>query len=119
MNIEEMYGSCDGRNILFQHIGGNEWQCIVPADFDDGTYVVEIYAKTKTGSIVYYTAVLYMSNGKVVSLQAQKDDVIVIIRDNRTYANPVKRINVSNMIEEQFAEIIDHILVKAKVSYEL
>lgn len=46
--IVEMYGTCDGKNILFRNVGGNMWETIVPADMEDGTYIVEIYAKTKT-----------------------------------------------------------------------
>lgn len=101
-NIIEMYGKCDGKDILFKNVGRDEWECTVPADFNDGTYIVEIWAKSQTEELIFYTAVLYMSDGKVVSLQAQKDDVVVIITDNR-----------------HFAKCIDHIVVKAKVSYEL
>lgn len=100
--IEKMYGICDGEDIIFENIGGDNWQAIIPADLNDGTYVVEIYAKAYTGEFIYYTAVLYMSDGRFVSLQPQKDEFYAVIVDNRT-----------------FARCLDNIIVKAKVSYEL
>lgn len=117
--IKEMYGTCDGKSILFKYMGRDEWQCIVPADFSDGTYIVDIWAKSQLGQLIYYTAILYMCDGKAVSLQAKKDDVIVVITDNRTFADYIKRISVENVSDEHHAIAIDHIIVKAQVGYEL
>lgn len=85
--IVEMYGTCDGKNILFRNVGGNMWETIVPADMEDGTYIVEIYAKTKTGLIIYYAAVLYMCDSRFVSLTPVDDGFYVLINENRHYVN--------------------------------
>lgn len=81
-----MYGTCDGIDIIFIPIGRDEWETIIPADLEDGMYVVEIYAETDSGYTIYYAGTLYMSNGKVISLVPSKDGIYAVIMDNRTFA---------------------------------
>lgn len=117
--IEKMYGICDGEDIIFENIGGNDWQAIVPADFQDGTYVVEIYAKAYTGELIYYSAVLFMSDGRFVSLQPFNDGFYTIITE-RNACNVVDNNITASIIDNRlFTTFIDNISVKAKVSYEL
>lgn len=72
-----MYGTCDGQDILFSKVTEEQWQCVVPADLADGTYVVEIWAESANGYTIYTTAILYLCDSKVVSLNVIEDDIEV------------------------------------------
>ena len=79
--VISMWGICDGKNIIFtpQNETAEDWECIVPADFKDGTYVVEIWAMAETGYIIYTTAILYLCDGRYVTLEMDADDYMVCI----------------------------------------
>jgi hypothetical protein len=117
--IEKMYGICDGQNIIFENVGWNDWQAIVPADFQDGTYVVEIYAKAYTGELIYYSAVLFMSDGRFVSLQPFDDGFYTIITEKNVCNLIENQISASIIDNRLFTTLIDNVRVKVKVSYEL
>ena len=78
--VESMWGTCDGKGIIFTRVTDTEWICDVPPDLIDGRYIVEIWAKTYSGSIIYTTAILYMFDGKCVSLEFVNDGIYVIIK---------------------------------------
>lgn len=75
-----MWGTCDGNEIIFTQVSHDTWTCDVPADLDDGKYIVEIYAKTYTSFMLYTTAVLYMCDSRCVSLELVNDGVYVLIK---------------------------------------
>lgn len=77
--IIEMYGKCDNYEITFTQNAAGLWEAGVPADYEDGQYVVEIWALDITGLIIYWTGILYMYDGKVVFLQLAEDPYRVII----------------------------------------
>ena len=68
--IVDVYGKCDGVDIVFRQNPVNcRWECDVPADFDDGTYVLEIWAINNSGAIGYYTGKLYMYDGSFIDFK--------------------------------------------------
>ena len=68
--ISDVYGKCDGVDIIFrQNPANSRWECDVPADFDDGTYVLEIWAINNWGAIGYYTGKLYMYDGSLIDFK--------------------------------------------------
>ena len=75
--IVSMYGTCDGKEILFGKVTEEQWTCEVPADFADGTYVVEIWAALDNGDTIYTTAILYMCDSKFASLEMMDDGIEV------------------------------------------
>mgnify|MGYP004635987199 FL=1 len=79
--VVSMWGICDGADIIFTQTddSAEHWECIVPADLNDGTYVVEIWAQAQTGYIIYTTAVLYLCDGTMLSLEFDADDLFVQI----------------------------------------
>lgn len=78
--IESMWGTCDGYGIIFTQVSDRVWTCDVPPDLSDGTYIVEIYARTYSGFIIYTTAVLYMCDSRCVSLELVNDGIYVVIK---------------------------------------
>lgn len=68
--IVDVYGKCDGVEIVFrQNPVNSRWECDVPADFDDGTYVLEIWAVNNSGAIGYYTGKFYMYDGGLIDFE--------------------------------------------------
>lgn len=78
--VESMWGTCDGKSIIFTRVHDNEWICDVPPDLSDGRCIVEIWAELTSGGVIYTTAILYMFDGKCVSLEMVNDGVYVIIK---------------------------------------
>lgn len=87
--VSEVYGKCDGQNIIFRR---NEqtgrWDAAVPFD-NDGEYVVEVRAKDDVGNESYYATLLFIVDTsklcvkiKVlqVSAQARKDGLHPIVK---------------------------------------
>lgn len=77
--ITKMWGKCDNYDVVFTENEQGLWETIVPADFEDGKYVVEIWAEDSAGWLIYWTGVLYMYNGKVVFLELAEDPYKVFI----------------------------------------
>jgi len=80
--IEAVWGTCDGYGIVFTQVSNDTWTCEVPADLSDGTYYVEIYARAKSGVVIYTTAILHMFDSKCVSLELVDDGFYIIIKAN-------------------------------------
>lgn len=78
--VEYMWGTCDGKGIIFTRVHDTEWICDVPPDLVDGRYIVEIYAELTSGGVIYTTAILYMFDGRCVSLEFVNDGIYVIIK---------------------------------------
>lgn len=79
--IVSVYGTCDGKEIVFHKVTGEQWQCVVPADLSDGTYVVEIWAVAYEGFVVYTTAILYMCDARFARLELVDDIQVKIAPD--------------------------------------
>lgn len=83
--VTEMYGTCDGYDIIFKNEGGDLWTTIVPADLEDGRYIISIYAKLDSGEIIYYAGILYICNCKLVSLEILDDDIYAKFSSYNSY----------------------------------
>ena len=78
----EMWGTCDGQNIIFQEVRCGEFECTVPADFEDGVYILELWMKTDADVIIYTTALVYLCDSKLTYLELLDDDITVMIQDD-------------------------------------
>ena len=64
MAVAEVYGTCDGKDIIFsRNSKTGRWDAIVPFD-EDGEYVTEIRAKDEAGNEGYYATVLFIVDTK-------------------------------------------------------
>lgn len=77
--ITQMWGKCDDYEVVYTQNERGLWETVVPADFEDGKYVVEIWAADSAGYLIYWTGVLYMYNGKIVFLELAEDPYKVFI----------------------------------------
>ena len=78
----EMWGKCDGKDIVFKEVDIGLFECTVPADFEDGMYVLELWIKTNADSIEYTTAVVYLCDSKYTYFELLDDDIMVTIQDD-------------------------------------
>ena len=78
----EMWGKCDGLDIIFNEVQNGTFECVVPADLEDGMYVLELWIKTDADAIVYTTAIVYLCDSKCVYFELQDDDITVTIQDD-------------------------------------
>ena len=77
--LQSVWGTCDGVDILFHEAEEGVWETTVPADLQDGQYIIEVWGQTATGYLVYTTAVLYLCDSRCVALSFVKDDIYVRI----------------------------------------
>lgn len=68
-NIVSVYGKCDGIFINFKLMNNGRWECIIPADFTDGTYVIELFAVDVAGNVGFYTGKLYMCDCRYIGFE--------------------------------------------------
>ena len=78
----EMWGICDGKDIIFKEVQSGVFECTVPADFEDGMYVLELWIKTNADAIVYTTAIVYLCDSKCTYLEILDDEISVTIQDD-------------------------------------
>ena len=79
--VTEMWGTVDGTEVTFEEING-QWVCTVPADFEDGMYILELWIKTNADAIVYTTAIVYLCDSKCTHFELLDDDIMVTIQDD-------------------------------------
>lgn len=82
-SLVAVWGLCDGTEILFDETSEDVWETTVPADLDDGEYVVEVWGKTRTDFIIYTTAILYLCDSRLVSLRFIDTDYLARFRAGR------------------------------------
>ena len=78
----EMWGKCDGMDIIFKEVKNNTFECVVPADFEDGMYILELWIKTNADAIAYTTALVYLCDSKCTHFEWSNDDITVTIQDD-------------------------------------
>lgn len=54
-----------------------------PSDFSDGTYIVELWATDDYGNVAYYTAILYIFDGRTTYLEILEDSFQVLILSDK------------------------------------
>lgn len=77
--LRRAWGTCDGADIIFREIEEDAWTAEVPADLQDGQYIIEIWGETFTGYVIYTTAVLYLCDSRFVGLRLMEDGIFVRI----------------------------------------
>lgn len=73
--IKRVYGKADSFDLIFIENGGI-WIVSVPADLEDGRYVVELFAEDNFGFTSFYTGILYMFDGKA-AFEMNDDDIYI------------------------------------------
>ena len=79
--VTEIKGTVDGTEVTFEEVNG-QWVCVVPADLEDGMYILELWIKTSADTIVYTTAVVYLCDSKCTYFELLDDDIMVTIQDD-------------------------------------
>lgn len=79
--IAAMWGTVDGTEVTFEEVKG-QWVCTMPADLEDGMYILELWIKTIAETIVYATAIVYLCDSKYTYLEMLDDDIMVMIQDD-------------------------------------
>lgn len=65
VEIIRLWGTADQFDIEFKKNNyTGRWDTTIPADLEDGHYVVELYAMNKFGEVGYWTGVLFMLQGR-------------------------------------------------------
>lgn len=72
--ITNVWGTADEYDLVFQQQANGYWEVAVPADLQDGMYVVELYARDQYGFVAYYTGILFLFDGQA-SLELSSDDI--------------------------------------------
>ena len=78
----EMWGKCDGKDIIFKEVQKGVFECTVPADFEDGTYILELWIKTNADTLLFTTALVYLCDSKCTHFELLDDDIMVMIQDD-------------------------------------
>lgn len=64
-DIIRLWGTADKFEIEFDlNPSTGRWDVTIPADLEDGHYVVELFAMNEFGETGYWTGVLYMLQGR-------------------------------------------------------
>lgn len=79
--VTEMWGTVDGTEVIFEEVGG-QWVCEVPADFEDGMYILELWIKTNADTLLFTTALVYLCDSKCTHFELLDDDIMVMIQDD-------------------------------------
>lgn len=65
VDIVRLWGTADKFDIEFdKNPSTGLWDVTIPADLEDGHYVVELYAMNEYGETGYWTGVLFMYQGR-------------------------------------------------------
>ena len=71
--VTRVWGKADSFELVFSSLGNDRWDAVVPADLEDGQYVVELYCEDDSGNRAYWTGILYLCNADKVSLRIIAD----------------------------------------------
>lgn len=71
--IIRVWGTADSYDLLYTLDTDGKWKVSIPADMDDGTYAVDVFAQNRALRISHWTGFLYMHQGKAcLHLNKQK-----------------------------------------------
>lgn len=76
MRITRVWGKADQFDLVFSP-SGDLWDAAVPADIEDGRYVVELFALDDVGNQAYWTGILYINSSKNVRVRIIADKIKV------------------------------------------
>lgn len=66
--VISVIGKADEHDLVFELTASGKWEAIVPADLDDGKYFLELWVTDNADNTAYYTAILYMFDGRITKL---------------------------------------------------
>lgn len=71
--VIRVWGKADRLELVFSNLGNDNWVASVPADLEDGQYVVELYCEDDGGNRAFWTGILYLSNSENASIRIVAD----------------------------------------------
>lgn len=71
--VVKVWGKADRFELVFSCLGNDNWTASVPADLEDGQYVIELYCEDDGGNKAYWTGILYLSNSENASVRIIAD----------------------------------------------
>lgn len=72
--VTRVWGKADSFELVFS-LSGAFWEAKVPADMDDGKYVVELFCIDDGGNTAYWTGILYLNKSADVKVRIAADIV--------------------------------------------
>lgn len=79
--VTRVWGKADSFELVFSPSRDGQWYANVPADLEDGQYVVELYCCDSGGSTAYWTGILYLNNSEAVRVRIVADKFKVWLED--------------------------------------
>ena len=73
----KVWGRVDGKPVEWVPASANTFELQVPADYQDGYYVCEIWAQKDSGAIGYRTAILWIADGRLVCIKLAEDSYTI------------------------------------------
>lgn len=73
--VTRVWGKADSFELVFSPLGDSweHWIAKVPADLDDGQYIVELYCVDDGGNTAFWTGILYLNNSANVKVRIVAD----------------------------------------------
>lgn len=71
--VTRVWGKADSFELVFSPSRDGQWHANVPADLEDGQYVVELYCCDENGGTAYWTGILYLNNSEAVRVRIVAD----------------------------------------------
>lgn len=71
--VTQVWGKADSFELVFSPLGNDQWSAIVPADLEDGQYIVELYCCDDSGNTAYWTGILYLNKSDAVQIRIVAD----------------------------------------------
>lgn len=71
--VTQVWGNADSFELVFSPLGDDQWSATVPADLEDGQYIVELYCKDDAGTEAYWTGILYLNKSDQVQVRIVAD----------------------------------------------
>ena len=69
-------GTVNSKPVCFNRADETNWEAVVPADLENGTYIVEITAFDDAGNQTYHTAQLYIWSKVITSFKILEEPFI-------------------------------------------
>lgn len=73
--VTRVWGRADSFELVFSPLGGSweHWAASVPADLEDGQYIVELYCEDDGGNTGFWTGILYLNKSENVHVRIEAD----------------------------------------------
>ena len=71
--VTRVWGKADVFELVFSLSKSDHWEASVPADLEDGQYIIELYCEDDSGNMGYWTGVLYLCNADEIKVRIIAD----------------------------------------------